>query len=168
MKSLRTEAISPGECRQDVARIGGVFLQLATESRDMGVDRPAAHGGACPPHLAQQLDARGDCSPPPHQRQQQPEFGVSHSDWLTASQNSLSGRLEHDAPESDRAGPPGGCARRHGPGPMQQLLHASDQLSDHRSIRATVVDLAYCGVIGTRFGREWRANLKLVYHRKGA
>jgi hypothetical protein len=51
---------------------------------------------------------------------------------------------------------------------MQQLLDPGDQLSDYRRIRATVVDLAYCGVISTRLGRQWRANLKLVHHRKRA
>jgi hypothetical protein len=51
---------------------------------------------------------------------------------------------------------------------MQQLLHPSNQLSDYRSIRATVVDLADCGVVATRLRREWRANLKLVHHRKRA
>src|SRR3954469_14054770 len=84
-----TKAVTPRQRGQDVTRIGGIFFQLATKPRDVCVDRTTAYRGTGPPDLAQQLHPGCDGAPPPHEGQQQPEFGVSDPDRLSVAKNGL-------------------------------------------------------------------------------
>ena len=53
---LWSEAVSPSERGQDVARIGRIVFDFAPQPGDMRINGPAADRGAGAPHFAQELD----------------------------------------------------------------------------------------------------------------
>jgi hypothetical protein len=133
-RTLGTKSVAPGESGQDMSRIGGIFFQLSPQACDMRIDRSAAHRSTSTPYLFQQLDPGGDGSTPPHQRQQQPEFGTCDLDRLTPPKNGPGCRLYQNVSELDGARE-ASCSTGGQPAcPLQQLLDPGNQLPHNRGI----------------------------------
>jgi hypothetical protein len=129
-----TEPISPGESGKDVTRIGGIFFQLSPQSCDVCVDSSAAYRRASTPHLAQELDPRGDGPTTPHQGQQEPELGAGDLHRLTTAKNRPCCWLQENASELDRSREATRSAGGEPASSLQQLLDPSDQLPHNRDI----------------------------------
>jgi hypothetical protein len=147
-----------------VSRVGGIFFQLSPQARDMRVDRSAAHCSTGAPDLFQQLDPGGDGSTPPHQRQQQPELGTCDLDRLTSPKNRPGCGLYENASELDGAGE-AGCSTGGQPArPLQQLLHAGNQLPHNRGIAmSSSVGLSERAV-SLSVLQSWHVYLEFVHH----
>jgi hypothetical protein len=133
-RTLWAKSVAPRESGQDVSRIGGIFFQLSPQACDMRVDRSAAHRSTGAPDLLQQLDPGGDGSTPPHQGEQQPEFGTGDLHRLTPPKNRPGCRLYENASELDGACE-AGCSTGGQPAcPLQQLFDPGNQLPHNRGI----------------------------------
>jgi hypothetical protein len=150
-----------------VTRIGRILFQLPAQPGDMRVDRSPADGCTGPPYFAEQLHSRRDRSAPPHQGKEEPEFSSGHAYRLSTPQYRLSGGLEQNASEADRAREPRCGTGRKTASPSQQLFHTREQLTDDRGIlvsgaiqlmRAEEVCFSACD-------RKRSGNLELVYDR---
>ena len=89
---------------KNVPRLGSVFLELATQLGDMGVDRPAVDFARVSPHFLEQLASRRNLSAALEQRDEEIVFLRSQRDRLSASLDCMSSWIDLHVAEAHRAG----------------------------------------------------------------
>jgi hypothetical protein len=130
----------------------------------MRVNRSAAHRSTSAPDLLQQLDPGGDGSAPPHQGEQQPEFGTCDLDRLTPPKNGAGCRLYQNVSELDGAREAGCSTCRQPACPLQQLLDPGNQLPHNRGIAMSSSVALTERVVGISVLQGRHVYLELVHH----
>src|SRR4029078_6023936 len=126
--SILAECIAHAPHRLDVARLGGIRLDLGADVADVHVDRPLV-GLQCLviADELQQLAARVDTARAARQVAQQVELGRGQRDALAITRNPAALEVDHQVTTSQRAA--GLRVGELAVGAAQQRLHAADPLS---------------------------------------